>query len=297
MFAWILMLQIAFFAQDGDSAFFDKLFALCGCVEDLDQYCVRYDEKCATFMDSTPSEVKIDFRTVYIAVDKSAKTTRIRFDLERDGDDTLEPTANIRLLCKVAAEEKQFWIFPRGAVDVTPIRADQLGGIRYRPNSPFMLPLVGGSSSSHHSTWVNGFEKIENLVKVESIGHTQVADAELIGWVETKGKTVLRIVFDNGPAIKKVKVTGYPLHPGLSYENPDRSTGWLFKCDSEWDKFGETSVPVRVDYKSRLGVPGKMQCFESSTVLRWRKAHDGEVFDEKKLASLSNALKQRFIEK
>jgi hypothetical protein len=292
----ILLLQLAFVVNDSDSAFFDKLFAFCECVEGLEQYSVKYEESCATFMDATPEDVQLDFRTVFIAVDKSGNKTHIRFDLERDGDDTLEPTANIKVLCKVEAKEKKYWIFPRGAEAVTSIRADQLGGIRYRPNSPFILPLLGGNAS-HHSSWVSGFEKIENLFKVESVGHTQVSDAGLTGWVETKGKTALRIVFDNGPVIKKMSITGYPLHAGLSYETPDASTGWLFKCDSEWDMLGGNNVPVRVEYKSRLGVPGKMKCFESSTVIHWKKTQDDDVFDEGKLALLNNALERRFIEK
>ena len=233
-------------------------------------------------------------------MDKSFNKMSVRFDMVREGDDFLQPVADVRFLCRLTDMEKSYWLAPRAdfRYATTQIRADQLAGVRFRPNCPFVIPLFG-ASATHHSSWLSSFGEVEGLFKLDSVSHTQLSKTEVRGWVETKGKSVLRISFDNGAGLKRMSVTGYPVHPRLSYENPDSTLGWLFKSDSEWEKFGENYVPVRVDYKSRVGVPGKMKCFESATVIRWRKLEDVDmgVLDEKKLANEANSLHQNFIGK
>ncbi len=92
----------------------------------------------------------------------------------------------------------------------------------------------------------------------------------MVGWVKTKGIAALRFAINKDDGIRDVAVETYPIHDKLDYDNPSATTGWFTKCKSKWERKEHVYVPVYAEIKSQNGIPGEMDCVESTASIEWK---------------------------
>ena len=57
-----LLFQLLGTCNDEEAMFLDKLFVFCTGIESIEKYCVRVDDRAATYLDASPEDVKLEIR-------------------------------------------------------------------------------------------------------------------------------------------------------------------------------------------------------------------------------------------
>lgn len=269
-----------------------KLFDAVAFGESRKPWAAKMEERIASYNEESVQNVSLTLRSTFVAYHPERKRLRIQVFNDSEHSELMLPHAD---LLADLSKERSFWVVKGRENRVESIREDALTAFRPRPNSPFALPFFG-SGLLPPSTWFRTFDGVEQFLRPETLGHEFANESELGGWIKPEADlVVLRVSFNPGDELKLMKMTSYHVHDNLSYTNPDKTTQWMMRSSSGWDRFGEYVVPVSVEYVLRNGIPKKRDILETIAEIAWKylKDDDHVILSEEHVKEESSSIESR----